>query len=134
MFGLITRRRHADELAAARAEAGRLRIQRDKAIKAKETAEFTRERILHQYNEVNEKHTAVCLVNERLTEDLAAARAEASDSLAGQLRAELKREKRRADQLQKQYDEATTLADPRLENGRNWQQTRQDDGRKQATL
>jgi len=90
---------------------------------------------------LGEELAAVSIVNTRLTEDLTEAReelaeaqAQATDSLAGQLRAELKREKRRAEQLQKQYDDATTLADPRLENGRNWQQTRQDDGRKQATL
>jgi uncharacterized protein (DUF3084 family) len=121
MFGFVTRRWHDAELAAARAEAGRLRTQRDKAIKAKETAEFNRERILHQYNELDEKYTAVCLVNARLTEDLAAARAEASNSLAGQLRAELKREKKRADRLQKELDDATFLPEGGVVDSRKWQ-------------
>jgi len=121
MFGLVTRRWHDAELAAARAESGRLRTQRDKAIEEKETAVFNRERILHQYNELDEKHTAVSLVNARLTEDLAAARAEAADSLAGQLRAELKREKRRADRLQKELDDATFLPAGRVEDSRRWQ-------------
>jgi hypothetical protein len=127
----ISRRRHEDDLAAARAETARLRTQRNKAIKNMETAVFNRERILHQYTDLDEKYTAVSLVNTRLTEDLAAARADASDSLAGQLRAELKREKRRADQLQKQYDNAVGLAGARPVDSSSWQPGYQDP--KQAT-
>ncbi|MDX5568452.1 hypothetical protein PYK79_41355 [Streptomyces sp. ID05-04B] len=120
-FSFISRRRHDDDLAAASAEAARLREQRDKAIKDMETAVFNRERILHQYTELDEKYVAVVLVNERLTEDLAAARADASASLAGQLRAELKREKRRADRLQRELDDATFLPVGGVEDSRRFQ-------------
>jgi hypothetical protein len=111
MFGLVTRRQHDARLADARAEAGRLRAQRDKAIKDRETAVFNRERILHQYNELDEKHTAACLVNERLTEDLTKARAVlaeavASDKTSTDLAAALER----AELLQQQLDDARLLA------------------------
>ena len=134
----ISRRRYTADLAAALAETARLRTQRDKAIKDMETAVFNRERILHQYTELDEKYADTAIVNELLTHDLAKAREDitearalASDSLAGQLRAELRREKKRADQLQKSYDNAVGLAGARPVDSSSWQPGYKDP--KQAT-
>lgn len=48
MFGFISSRRHREELAAARAETGRVRAQRDNALALRDTAEFNREQVLRQ--------------------------------------------------------------------------------------
>jgi len=109
-FGLVTRRWHDTELDAARAESGRLRAQRDKAIEEKETAVFNRERILHQYNELDEKHTAVCLVNERLTEDLTKAREELATASGGKDSEALTAALERAELLQAELDDARLVA------------------------
>jgi hypothetical protein len=65
----------------------------------------------------------VCLTEElgALKEQLAEARALADDSLASQLRAQLKREKRRADRLQKQYDDSVGMGAGRIEDSSRWQ-------------
>lgn len=127
-FPFVSRRRYDDDLDAARAEASRLREQRDTARRDEETARFNRERILRQYTALDEKHTAVCLVNERLTDDLtalkeelAATRALLTDSAATRFQAEARREKKRADRLQKQYDDAVGLKPNGIVDSRPWQ-------------
>ncbi|MEH0586170.1 hypothetical protein QA942_19615 [Streptomyces sp. B21-106] len=121
----VSRRRYDTDLAAARAEAGRLREQRDTAVRDEETARFNRERILRQYTALDEKHTAVCLVNVRLTEDLTKER-QVSGSLARQIHemaqpvepdpdavdwaAKYEAETERADRLQAELDDARLLA------------------------
>ena len=93
-----------------------------------ERREAERNEADRRYTDLNEKYTAVCIVNTCLTEDLtkareelAEARAQAADSLAGQLRAQLKRETRRANRLQKQYDDAVGLKPGGIEDSRPWQ-------------
>lgn len=63
----------------------------------------------------------VCLTEElgTLKEQLAEARALADDSLASQLRAQVKRERRRGDRLQKQYDDAVGMNSGRGDVGLN---------------
>ncbi|MER5750682.1 hypothetical protein [Streptomyces sp. NPDC002088] len=63
----VSRRRHNAELAAARAETGRLRSERDQLIEERDAFKYTAE-------SVSEKYTDTALVNERLTEDLTKAR------------------------------------------------------------
>ena len=67
MFGFISARRHEADLAAARAEADRLRRERDTAVR--ERAAFRTAAV-----SAAEQFTDVCIVNTCLTEDLAAAR------------------------------------------------------------
>lgn len=71
---------------------------------------------------------AVSIVNACLTEDLVAAReelaevkAQSSDSAATYWKAEAKREKKRGDRLQKQYDDAVGLKPGGIEDSRPWQ-------------
>lgn len=71
-FPFVSRRRYAADLTAARAEAGRLREQRDTAVRDEETARFNRERILSQYTDLDEKYTDTNIINEVLTHELAA--------------------------------------------------------------
>lgn len=106
----------------------RLRDERDDAYKARDTAVFNRQQVLGQYAELDEKYTGVCIVNRCLTEDLAAAReelaelrAQSSDSAAAHWSAQARREKKRADRLQKQYDDAVGLKPGGIEDSRKWQ-------------
>jgi hypothetical protein len=178
----LVSREWADTL-AERVE--RIRDERDEAYKQRDTAVFNRKQVLRQYAELDEKYTAVCIVNACLTEDLAKvraklaasmdaesalarqihemaqpveptdaemdalnlliqerdsekkradslqeqlaeARAQPADSLAGQLRAELKREKRRADRLEKQYYDAVGLGPNGIQDSSRWQPGYQD--------
>ena len=84
-----------------------------------------------QHDRVAEELAAVSIINACLTEDLtklreelAEARALADDSQVGRLRAELKRERRRGDRLQRQYDDAvgmnTGRGDVGLHDSEHW--------------
>lgn len=117
----VSRRRYEADLAAVTADRERVRGERD---------QFRRDRDAHKTaaKTAAEKYTDACIVNECLTEELctlkeqlAEARALADDSLASQLRAQLKREKRRADRLQKQYDDAVGMGAGRIEDSSRWQ-------------
>lgn len=106
----------------------RLRNERDDAYKARDTAVFNRQQILGQYAELDEKYTGVCIANTRLTEDLtevreqlAEARAQLTDSAAAHWSAQARREKKRADRLQKQYDDAVGLKPGGIEDSGCWQ-------------
>ena len=73
---------------------------------------------------LTEELAATTIVNACLTENLAAAReelaelrAQSSDTAAAHWKAEAKREKKRADQLQKQYDDACGLNSQRGDVG-----------------
>jgi predicted RNase H-like nuclease (RuvC/YqgF family) len=72
--------------------------------------------------------------NRRLKTELATAREETRDGVTAEWRAQAQAEKRRADGLQKRLDDACGLNTSKVAEGRNWQQNRQDDGRKQPTL
>lgn len=77
---------------------------------------------------LTEELQAVSIVNGRLTEDLtelrellAECKAEASDGAAAEWRAKARREKKRADRLQKELDDATFLPAGGIEDSRPWQ-------------
>ena len=77
---------------------------------------------------LTEELQAVSIVNACLTEELTKLRellaecnAEASDSAAAHWSAEARREKKRADRLQKQYDDAVGLKPNGIEDSRPWQ-------------
>ncbi|MER5715777.1 hypothetical protein [Streptomyces sp. NPDC002132] len=143
MSWFISRRRHEAELAAVRAVADRLRTERDKALRLQATAEFNRgqaltqaasvdaaNRLLHRYND--EAHQYI-----RDLTKVGPARSAALQRRVDRLRLVGERvlaawaaEKKRADRLQEQYDDACGLNDPRVLDGERWQQTRQDGGRK----
>lgn len=118
MFGITTRRLRA-ELAAAKAETDRMREERDEALKDVETWKTTAEGAAELYTDTS-------LVNARLTEDLIAAR-------ATKWRERYETEKRRADGLQRRLDDAMGLNTSQVEDGRLWQSTRTDGGRKPVT-
>jgi len=77
---------------------------------------------------VAEELAAASIVNVRLTEanselreQLAELKAQSSDSAATYWSAEARREKKRADRLQKQYDDAVGLKPGGIEDSRPWQ-------------
>jgi chromosome segregation ATPase len=77
---------------------------------------------------LDEELQAVRIVNGRLTEDLTElreqlteARAQLTDGAMAEVLAKARREKRRADRLQKQYDDAVGLGPGRIEDSRSWQ-------------
>jgi septal ring factor EnvC (AmiA/AmiB activator) len=70
---------------------------------------------------LTEELAAVSIVNTRLTEDLTEVRAQLTDSAAAHWSAQARREKKRADRLQKQYDDAVGLKPGGIEDSRKWQ-------------
>lgn len=70
----ISGRRHRTELAAARAEADRLRTERDTALEDTSAAKAAAKTAARQYLEADEKYIDVGIVNEALTTDLIKAR------------------------------------------------------------
>ncbi len=106
----VSRRRYDDDLAAARAEASRLREQRDTARRDEETARFNRERILHQLADANEKYTDVAIVNEILTSELTALKEQLAAGTPDEWQTKAAAETERADRLQAELDDARLLA------------------------
>ncbi|WP_338683849.1 hypothetical protein QD712_25575 [Streptomyces acidiscabies] len=109
----ISRRRHLAELAAVNADRERLREERD---------QFAADRDTHRRaaDSMSEKYADTCIANECLERDLAAARANQSqdtDSLQKYVQA-----------LEQQLDHALGMNGTAVEDGRHWQQTRQDKG------
>ena len=116
-----------------------------------ERREAERDEADRRYADLNEEYIAVLIVNERLTEDLTETRAklaasmDAESALAAQIHelaqpveptesemdsvARLVRErdseKRRADHLQKQWDDALGLDHPAVAAGETWQDRRE---------
>jgi hypothetical protein len=123
MFGLVTRRRHNAELAAAHAETDRMRAERDKALESASTWHGTASR-------TSELFTDTSIVNDCLTRDLIAARGRLAlrGRAAVRILAAWAAEKRRADRLQERLDDACGLTDPQVEAGVHWQETREDRG------
>lgn len=126
----VSRRRYEHDLDAVKADRERIRGERDQFKQDRDTFKRAAE-------SVSEKYTDACITNECLTHDLAAVRerlaeveAASCDTAATHWRAEARREKKRADQLQRQYDQACGLNDSRVRDGRYWQQTRTDVARK----
>lgn len=124
----VTRRRHDAEISSLRSQYEALR-ERCKGAESREAAERVAKRTAaRQFTEADEERTALTLVNARLTdnltavrEELAELRAQTSDSAATHWSAEARREKKRADRLQKQYDDAVGLKPGGIEDSRPWQ-------------
>jgi chromosome segregation ATPase len=114
---LVSRRRYE----ALEADRERIRGERDQFLKDRDSFKYAAE-------SASEKYTDTAIVNECITEDLAKAReelaelkAQLSDSAATYWKAEAKREKKRGDRLQKQYDDAVGLKPGGIEDSRPWQ-------------
>lgn len=134
MFGLISRRRHTAELAAARAVSDRLRRERDTARSAQQTAEFNREQILRQLAEATTANRRLHGRNLELGRRVSAL-AESDPEYAGQLERRVDRlkkvtarlyagaraEKARADHLQRRLDDAVGLGSRYPLDSASWQ-------------
>lgn len=120
-FPFVSRRRHDAETNALRAQLDEMRDQRDRALKSASTWHGTASR-------TSELFTDTSIVNDCLTRDITAAReqiaelqAQLTDGAVAEWRAQAKREKRRADRLQKQYDDAVGLKPNGIEDSGRWQ-------------
>ncbi|KMS79071.1 hypothetical protein ACH49_13510 [Streptomyces leeuwenhoekii] len=143
MLGLITRRRHEQELAAAKAKTDRQRAAAEAAASRATTAEYNRRQLLRQLAEADAATRRLHGRVEELGRRLAAL-AEADPEYTAQLEHRVARlqkvgvrilaagaaERRRADRLQDRLDDALGLNTPAVEDGRQWQTRRQDGGRK----
>lgn len=128
----VSRRRHFAEVADARAEANRQRERAEAAVKDKGTAEFNRDQVLAQNADLHAANTRLTSRNKALGQRLAEAQvangfnpvaarrtAERIATLqkaaavgrdeAAKARAEAKRDRQRADQLQRRLDDAVGL-------------------------
>jgi hypothetical protein len=122
---IVTRRRYEEDLAAAKAEANRLRDERDEAL--------TERRAFHAAATTGaEQVIDVSIVNDRLTRNLARSRRQRviARKAAARILAAWAAEKKRADRLQQRLDDAVGLNDPAVEAGARWQERRHDGGRK----
>ncbi|MFJ4624285.1 hypothetical protein [Streptomyces sp. NPDC088812] len=113
----VSRRRYE----AVDADRERLRGERDQFAKDRDAYRKAAETAASQFTEADEKYTDACIVNECLTNDLAAARKQVAESTVTEWRARAAAEKRRADQLQKRLDDAVGLGGGRIEDSSPWQ-------------
>ncbi|MFJ8345110.1 hypothetical protein ACIQ9J_01785 [Streptomyces sp. NPDC094153] len=134
MFGLITRRRHEQELADARALADRLRVERDEARIERDafrTAQQITARQLMEADATSRRLEGRVLELGRRNSALAEADPEYAAALehrVARLRAVGKRglaawwaEKGRADRLQQRLDDAVGLHHGHIKDSREWQ-------------
>lgn len=153
MSWFISRRRHDEELAAARAETDRQRARAVKA-EARATTEIeARCSITRQHAELDAANRRLAGRNKALGDRLAEAQvangfnpaaakrtaeriaalqkaAAAGREEAAIARAEARRERKRANGLQKRLDDACGLNTAEVLDGRHWQEVRQDKARK----
>lgn len=139
MFGLVTRRRHEAELAAANAEATRLRTERDATVSKLATAVYNREQVLRQNAGLDAANRRLEGRNLELGRRLSQLR-EADPEYAAHLEQRVTRlrrvgvrilaayaaEKKRADRLQARLDDACGLDHPAVAEGAAWQARRHD--------
>lgn len=139
MFGLVSRRWHNAELAAARAVSDRLRAHRDEALAERDTATYNREQTLRQFADADATNRRLLGRNLELGRRLSAY-AEADPEYAAQLERRVDRlqkviarlyagrsaEQARADHLQQRLDEALGLDTPAIALGVGWQERRED--------
>lgn len=120
MFGLISRRRHNAELAAARAVSDRLRGERDAARVEKKAFRYAAATGAEQLCDVS-------IVNNHLTEDLTRSRRQRviARKAAARIAAAYRAEKARADHLQARLDQALGLESAAVALGAGWQDRRQ---------
>ncbi|MFI7294022.1 hypothetical protein [Streptomyces sp. NPDC050121] len=110
----VTRRRHEAALAAEQAETLRVK-------KVKDGWWQRHDRVAEELAAVSIVNACLTEANTELREQLAELRAQLSDSAATYWSAEARREKRRADRLQKQYDDAVGLTGARPQDSSRWQ-------------
>jgi len=146
MFGLVTRRRHNAELAAARAEADRIRAERDATVSKLATAIYNREQVLRQNAEQDAVNRRLHGRNLELGRRLSAVR-EADPEYAASLERRLDRaltacarylaayhaERRRTDRLHARLDDACGLDHPAVDEGATSQARRMDKPRPRPT-
>ena len=146
MFGLVTRRRHNAELAAVKAEADRLRAERDATVSKLATAVYNREQVLRQNAEQDAANRRLHGRILELSRRLSAVR-EADPEYAASLERRVARlrlvgvrilaayaaEKKRADRLQTRLDDACGLDHPAVTEGAAWQARRMDKPRPRPT-
>lgn len=139
MFGLVSRRRHNAELAAARAEVDRLRTERDTSVSKLATAVYNREQVLRQnagLDAANRRLEGRNIELGRRISELRDADPEYAASLeqrvtrlkrvGARLLAAYATEKHRADRLQARLDDACGLNPPAVLEGGAWQARRLD--------
>jgi chromosome segregation ATPase len=140
----VSRRRHLAEIADARTEADRLRTERDAALEDLEACKTAAATSARLYVEADATITRLTGRNEALGDRLLEAQvasgfnpvearrtaeriatlqkaAAAGREEAVIARAEARRERKRADQLQKKYDEAVGLGSARPQDSARWQ-------------
>src|SRR5690606_26591974 len=117
----VTRRRHEQELAAAREEIARLRRH------VLDTQE-RHDEVARAHNKLAEELAATSIVNDCLTTDLTTARERLAEygsrhtsEGAAEWRASYEAEKRRADRLQERLDDACGLGPGGIEDSGRWQ-------------
>jgi len=132
MFGLVTRRRHEQELDAAKAETARQRRAAEAATSRAITAEFNRDQILRQLAEADATNRRIDGRNKALNERITALTESNPECLAdlekqlAAAREELTAEKQRGDRLQERLDDAVGL--PRrgpIKDSSDWQPANQ---------
>lgn len=141
MFGLTTTRR----LRAAQDETERQRRRAETAEGDLKTAVFNRKQVLRQLAEADAANRRLAGRNLELGVRLSAYAESDQEYLAGlerrlervlracaRYRATVFGEQRRADVLQRHLDDACGLNRSEVAEGGNWQQTRQDGGRKRV--
>ena len=137
-FPFVSRRRAADDLAAVKAEAGRLRGERDAARAERDTATYNRSQVLRQLANADATNRRLMGRNLELGRRLGAL-AESDPEYAAQLERRVDRlrkvaarlyaggraEKLRADHLQQRLDQALGLDDAAVALGASWTSRRQ---------
>ena len=134
MFGLITRRRYEEELAAAKAETGRQRERAQAAVNRATTAEFNRGQMLRQLADADAANQRLQGRNRVLDERLAQRAESAPKDAARLLRRvdrlrrivsrrleERRQEQHRADRLQRRLDDAVGLTPRQILDSSIWQ-------------
>ncbi|MGW4493835.1 hypothetical protein [Streptomyces sp. NPDC004376] len=116
----------AVELDRLRADNTRLRAERDQFAKDRDAQRRIADRIADNYRDLEERYQGTVIVNTCLTDDLAAARKQLAAVDTDGWQAHYAAEKKRADRLQKQLDDALGLNTAGVADGRHWQTTRAD--------
>lgn len=121
---IVSRRRYVADLAAAKAETTRQRERAEKAEGIARTEVNVRRTITEQHASLDERYADVCIVNECLTRDLTEARNQLTahqNAPSKDWRSKYEAEKKRADHLQRQLDDAVGLEPRQIQDSARWQ-------------
>jgi len=134
MFGLITRRRYEEELAAAKAETGRQRERAQAAVNRATTAEFNRGQMLRQLADADAANQRLQgrnrALGQRLDQHTESAPADVAHlksrvdrlrRIVSRLLEERRQEQHRADRLQRRLDDAVGLTPRQIVDSSIWQ-------------